>query len=70
MTVTLSPSSSEVIPAVQVRVSFVPGLVGEILAELTDGGVFPIVTVGLLTGAPVREPSLGVAVHLTVSFRV
>ena len=48
----------------------VPGLTGVIEAEATVGAVLPTVVTGLETGLPDREPSLGVAVHRTVSFRV
>ena len=64
---TESPSSSAVVPAVQVSVLDSDAVVGLRLAEATVGAVLSMVTDALLTDVPVSVPSLGVTVQRTAS---
>ena len=49
------------------KVVFSPPLLGLMPADAMEGGVFRMVTDGLLTGIPLSSPSFGVAVQTRVS---
>ena len=65
--VTVSPSASDVEPAVQVSVSVSVAVRGERVADVNTGGVLSMVTVEELIETPASVPSVGVTVQETLS---
>ena len=66
-TVTVSPSTSAVMPGLQTIVSVFVGVAGLIEALAMEGAEFEMTTVLLRTTTPSVVPSLGVISHVTES---